>query len=163
MTADTVGLERALIVMAICMAIQTLLCIAGSIAAFIAWRRTAAAVAEARAAAEAQIVELRRHLERVSATVDEAAQALMRGTSAVDGVVSDVRDAMGTVRNSVGSVASVVTGPRAALALGLWRGFQVWRKRRPANPDGGRQVRVLTDEHSKGDRNDKVERSGING
>jgi hypothetical protein len=80
--------------------------------------------------ADAQLAEMRRHLDRMSSRVDEVADAVVRGTSVVDDVVSDVRDAMGTVRNSVGSVASVVTGPRAALAVGLLRGFQVWRKRR---------------------------------
>jgi len=132
MTADTAVLENALIVMAICMAIQTLMFVAVAIGGFIAWRRTTAALSEAKFAAEAQIAELRGHLEHVSATVDEAARALIRGTTAVDGVMTDVRDAMGTVRNSVGTVASVVSGPRTALALGLWKGLQTWRKRRDA-------------------------------
>lgn len=132
MTADTAVLERALIVMAICMAIQTLMFIAAAIGAFIAWRRTAEAVSDAKMAADAQIAELRGQLERVASTVDEAAQALIRGASAVDDAVTDARTAVGRVGNSVGNVASVVSGPKAALALGLWRGFQVWRKRRAA-------------------------------
>lgn len=132
MTADTVVLERALTIMAVCMAIQTLLCLAAGVATLLLWRRTTAALVEAKAKADLQVAELRAHLERISRTVDEAARALMRGTTAVDGVVSDVRDAMGTVRNSVGSVASIVTGPRTALALGLWRGLQAWRKHRRA-------------------------------
>jgi hypothetical protein len=132
MTTDTVVLERALIVMAISMAVQTLLFTGAAVAAFILWRRTSAALADAKAKAEAQIAELRVHLERMAVTVDETARALRRGQSAVDDVMTDVRDAMGTVRNSVGSVAQVVSGPRAALALGLLRGIQVWRKRRAA-------------------------------
>jgi hypothetical protein len=68
----------------------------------------------------------------MAATVEEAARAIRTGTSAVDDVMTDMRDAMGTVRNSVGSVAQVVSAPRAALAIGLWRGIQVWRKRRAA-------------------------------
>jgi hypothetical protein len=132
MPADTAVLERALIVMAVCMAIQTLMCLAASAAAFIAWRRASAAVAEARTKAEEQVAELRGQLERVSATVDRTAQTLMRGSSAVEGVVTDVRDAMHTVKHTVGSVASVVTPPRAALALGLLQGVNVWRKRRAA-------------------------------
>ena len=111
MTADTAVLERALTVMAICMSVQTLLCIVASVAAFVTWRRATAALTEAKVKADRQV-------------------DLLRGTNAVDDVVSDVRDAMGTVRNSVGSVASMVTAPRAALALGLWRGLQGWRKRR---------------------------------
>lgn len=142
MATDIAVVERALIVMAVCLALQTLLMVAAGVAAFIAWRRTAVAVAEARLAAEAQVAELRAHLDRISGTVDAAARALLKGTSAADDVMTDVRDAMGTVRHSVGSVASVVTAPRAALALGLWRGIQMWRRRRatrrvqaPAAPD----------------------------
>lgn len=132
MTTDTAVLERALTVMAICMAIQTLLCISGAIAAFIAWRRASQAYAESKAALEAQVLELRGYLDRLSARVDEATRAFVSSTSTVDDVVSDMRDAMGTVRSSVGSVASVVTAPRAALAMGLLKGFQMWRKRRAA-------------------------------
>lgn len=132
MTTDIAVLERALIVMAVCLVIQTLLFVASGVGAFIAWRRASAALVEAKAAAEAQVAELRAHLIRISGTVDEAARALRHGTSAVDDVMTDVRDAMGTVRNSVGTVASVVTAPRAALALGLWRGIQMWRRRRAA-------------------------------
>jgi len=130
MTTDTVVLERALVVMAISMAVQTLLFLGASIVAFIAWRRTTAALAQARNMAEAQVAELRVYLDRVAAAVDETAGAVRRGQTAVDNVMTDVRDAMGTVRNSVGTVAQVVSGPRAALALGLLRGIQVWRKRR---------------------------------
>jgi len=132
MTTEAVVLERALTVMAICMAIQTVLCIGASIAMFMAWRRATVAAAEAKAMAEVQLAQMRGYLDRMSSRVDEAADAFVRGTTVVDDVVSDVRDAMGTVRNSVGSVASVVTAPRAALAMGLLRGFQVWRKRRAA-------------------------------
>lgn len=132
MTTDTAALETALIVMAICMATQTLLFLGAAVGAYIAWRRASEALTEARAAAEAQVLVLRGHLEHVTATVDDAARALIRGTSAVDEVMTDVRDAMGTVRNSVGTVASVVSGPRTAIALGLWKGLQTWRKRRDA-------------------------------
>jgi hypothetical protein len=130
MTTDIAVLERALIVVAICLVIQTLLCLAAGVGAFIAWRRAVAALAEAKATAEAQVAELRAHLNRITASVEETGRSLRRGTTAADDLIGDVRDAMGTVRDSVGSVASVVTAPRAALAIGLWRGFQVWRKRR---------------------------------
>ncbi|MBY0494919.1 MAG: hypothetical protein K2Y23_11950 [Cyanobacteria bacterium] len=125
-------LERALVVMAIAMSIQTLLFVGAAIGAFIAWRRAAAALEEAKAKAEAQVVELRAFLDRMAVTVDETARALRRGTNAADDLMTDVRDAMGTVRNSVGTVASVVSAPRAALAVGLLKGIQVWRKRRAA-------------------------------
>jgi hypothetical protein len=135
MTTDIAVLERALIVMAVCLAIQTLLFLAAGVGAFIAWRRATAALQEARAAAQAQVVELRAQLNRITATVEETGLALRRGSTAADDLIGDVRDAMGTVRDSVGSVASVVTAPRAALALGLWRGIQMWRKRRAATRD----------------------------
>jgi len=130
MTADTAVLERALTVMAICMALQTLMCLAAGVAVVVAWRRTTAALTDAKLKVDRQLDEFRVHLARLSATVDDASLALRRGSTAVDDVVSDVRDAMGTIRNSVGTVASVVTAPRAALALGLWRGIQGWRNRR---------------------------------
>ena len=132
MTTDTAVLERALVVMAIAMSVQTLLFIVATVGAFIAWRRTTEAVAEAKARAEAHVAELRVYLDHLSLTVDETARALRRGSSAADDLMNDVRDAMGTVRNSVGTVASAVSAPRAALAFGLWRGFQFWRKRRAA-------------------------------
>ena len=137
MTTDIAVVERALVVMAIAMAVQTLLFIAAGIAVAIAWRRASAALVEARAAAEAQVLELRGHLDRITARVDDVALALLRGTSAVDGVVADMRDAVGTVRSSVGSVASMVTAPRTALALGVWRGISMWRKRRAAQRVAG--------------------------
>jgi hypothetical protein len=128
MTTDTAVLERALIVMAVCMALQTLLFMVAAIAGAVAWRRTTEALRSARAEAG----ELRVYLDRMSARIDETSRALIRGTAAVDDVVTDVRDAMGTVRSSVGNVASMVAGPKTALAVGLMKGLQVWRKRRAA-------------------------------
>jgi septal ring factor EnvC (AmiA/AmiB activator) len=132
MTTDIAVLERTLIVMAVCLVIQTVLFVAAGIGALVAWRRASAALVEAKAAAELQAAELRAHLNRITTTIEEAARAFRRGTSSVDDVMTDVRDALGTVRDSVGTVTSVVTAPRAALALGLWRGFRMWRKRRAA-------------------------------
>jgi hypothetical protein len=130
MPTDTAVLERALVVMAIALSIQTLLFLGAAVAAFVAWRRASAAIADARIKAEAHVAELRVYLDRLTATVDETARALRRGTSNADELMNDVRDAMGTVRNSVGSVASAVSSPRAALAVGLLKGIQLWRKRR---------------------------------
>ncbi len=132
MTTDTAVLETALVVMAIAMTVQTLLFVGAAVAAFMAYRRASVALAEVRIKAEAQVAELRVHLDRLAITVDETARALRRGTAAADDLMTDVRDAMGTVRNSVGSVASAVAAPKAALALGLVRGIQFWRKRRAA-------------------------------
>jgi hypothetical protein len=132
MTTDIVVLERALVVMAVAMSIQTLLLVAGAAGAFVAWRRASEALVAAKANAESQIAELRGHLERMSLTVDETGRALRHGTAAVEETITDVREAMGTVGRSVGSVASAVTAPRAALAVGVIQGVQYWRKRRAA-------------------------------
>jgi len=132
MPTDTAVLERALIVMAVAMSIQTLLFVGAAVGAFVAWRRAAAALEEAKVKAETQVAELRAYLDRMAITVEETARALRRGTATADDLMTDVRDAMGTVGNTVGSVASVVSAPRAALAMGLWKGIQIWRKRRAA-------------------------------
>ncbi len=156
MTTDIVVLERALVVMAVCLVVQTLLFLAAGVGAYIAWRRAAAALVDARTLAEQQAAELREQLVRISMRVDEAARAVSRGSTAVDDVMTDVRDAMGTMKNSVGSVASVVTAPRAALAIGVWRGIQTWRKHRAAR----RLDDTATSEMSgnlKGDGNGTVE------
>jgi hypothetical protein len=132
MPTDTAVLERTLMVMAVCMAIQTAMFVAAAIGGFIAWRRTTDALSEARAAAEAHIADLQAKFEHVSATVDEAASAVIRGASAVDGAVSDARESFGNVKSSVGSVAKAVAAPEAAIAMSLWRGYQFLRKRRAA-------------------------------
>jgi hypothetical protein len=132
MPTDTAVLEGALWVMAVAMVIQTLLFVGAAVAAYVAWRRTAEAMADARAKAEQHVAELRVHLDRISGTIDETARALRSGTSSVDDVMTDVRDALGTMRHSVGTVAQVVTAPRAALAIGLLKGLQIWRRRRAA-------------------------------
>ena len=130
MPTDTAVLERTLIVMAICMAIQTAICVAAAIGAFIAWRRTAAAVAAARVTADAQIAGFKETLDRVSAKVDAAASAVIRGASAVDDAVTDARESFGSVKSSVSGVAKAVAAPEAAIAMSLWRGFQFLRGRK---------------------------------
>ena len=132
MNTDSAGLETALIVMAVCMVIQTVMFVGLAVGSYIAYRRAGDALAQVRLSAETHIDELRGQVQRIAATVDDTAAALKRGTTAVDGAMNDMRDAMGTVRNSVGSVASVVSAPRAALALGLWKGLQTWRRHRGA-------------------------------
>jgi hypothetical protein len=117
MTTDIAVLERALVIMAACLVVQTLLLTGAAVGAVMAWRRATEALAEARL-----------HLVRISGHVDDTAQALRRSTATAEDVMTEVRDAMGTVRNSVGAVTSMVTAPRTALALGLWRGVQMWRK-----------------------------------
>lgn len=130
MTTDTVLIERALLVMAIAMSVQTLLFVGAAIGAFIAWRKAHAAFAETRDAMNEQIAHLRTHLDRISGVAEEVAGTVRRGSTAVGDVVTDVRDAIGTVGSGLNSVASVVTAPRAAVALGVLRGISAWRRHR---------------------------------
>jgi methyl-accepting chemotaxis protein len=130
MTTDTVLIERALIVMAIAMSVQTLLFVGAAIGAFIAWRKASLAFEETRNAMNEQIAHLRQHVDRVSDVVEEVAGTVRRGSTAVGEVVTDVREAIGTVGNGLNSVASVVTAPRAAMALGVLRGIKAWRRHR---------------------------------
>jgi hypothetical protein len=130
MTTDTVLIERALVVMAIAMSVQTLLFVGAAIGAFIAWRKANVAFEETRDAMNEQIAHLRMHVDRISGVVEEVAGTVRRGSTAVGDVVTDVRDAIGTVGNGLNSVASVVTAPRAAVALGVLRGISAWRRHR---------------------------------
>ena len=132
MTTDTVVMERALIVMAIAMSLQALLFVGAAIGAFIAFRKASQAFEEAKSALNVQIAHLRAHVDRISGTVEEVAGTVRRGTTAVGDVVEDVRQAIGTVGSSLNSVASVVTAPRAAVALGVLRGLKMWRRHRVA-------------------------------
>lgn len=125
MTTDIVLTERALIVMAVCLAIQTLMMLGGGLAAFFAYRNAKAAVDE-------KMVELQARIDRISVTVDDAVSAVKRATGAVGDVVDDARDAIGRVRHGVASVASVAAAPRTAVAIGVLRGVQWWRRRRAA-------------------------------
>jgi len=123
-------MERALIVMAIALSVQALLFVLAAIGALVAFRRASAAFEETRTAMNLQIAHLRMHVDRISDTVEEVAGSVRRGTNAMGDVVSDVRDAMGTVNSSLHSVVTVVTAPRAAVALGVLRGIKMWRHRR---------------------------------
>ncbi len=146
MTTDTAVIEQALVAMAIAMGVQTLLFVGVAIGAFVAWRQANRAMADARLAMHQEIAFLRGHVDRISGTVEEVAGSVLRGTSAMGDVVADVRDAMGTVGTSLHSVASVVTAPRAAVALGLWRGLAALRKRRASHRASKRATAALAAE-----------------
>ena len=133
MTTDTAVIEQALVAMAIAMSVQTLLFVGVAIGAFVAWRQASRAMDEARLAMHQEIAFLRGHVDRISDTVEEVAGSVLRGTSAMGDVVSDVREVVGTVGTSLHSVATVVAAPRAALALGLLRGLAALRGRRASH------------------------------
>ena len=137
MTTDTVLIERALWVMAIAMSVQALLFVGAAIGAAIAWGRAVRAVDEAQVAVKAQMAlmhahidRLEGHVDRITGMVEDVGRSVRRGTEAAGDVVTEVRDAVGTVGNSLHSVASVVSAPRTAVAIGLLRGVAMWRRHR---------------------------------
>jgi len=131
-TDDVVVMERALVFMAVFMGIQTLITVAGALGAFLAYRSAKAAIDEKVVELQGHINQVKAHIDRISSTVDDAVLAVRRGTEAVGEVVEDARNAIGTVRHGVASVASVATAPKTAMALGVIRGVQWWRRRRAA-------------------------------
>lgn len=126
-------MEQALIVMAIALSVQTLLLLGAALGAVIAWRRAMQVVDETKVTVNAQIAHLRAQVDRISGTVEDVAGSVRRGTDAVGDVVSEVRDVVGTVGHSLHNVASVVSAPRTAMALGVLRGVAMWRRRRASH------------------------------
>ena len=68
--------------------------------------------------------------------MQRAADAVERGTDSVGAVVDDARHAVQTVGNWTGTVATALTTPKTAAALGVLRGLQWWRDRRRAAHGG---------------------------
>ena len=131
-TEDVVVMERALVFMAVFMGIQTLITVAVALGAFLAYRNAKLAVDQKVVELQGHLNQVKAHIDRISHTVDDAVLAVRRGTEAVGEVVEDARNAIGTVRHGVASVASVATAPKTAMALGVIRGVQWWRRRRAA-------------------------------
>ena len=121
--AESAGIERALMVMAVCMAIQTVGSLVMWIAALVAYRRVNAAVERTKAAIDIELSDMRARLDRVSDGIEQAALTLNRSASAIHDTVADTTHAIKTA-------ASYVATPRAALALGLLRGLQWFRRMR---------------------------------
>jgi hypothetical protein len=121
--AESVLIERALIVMAVCMAIQTVGSLIMWVAAFVTYRRVTAAIERATAALDIELSDMRARLDRVSDGIEQAALTLNRSASAIHDTVADTTHAIKTA-------ASYVATPRAALALGVLRGLQWFRRMR---------------------------------
>lgn len=119
--AESVLIERALVVMAVCMAIQTIGSVAVWIWTFVTYRRVNAAVERTKAAIDIELSDMRARLDRVSDGIEQAALTLNRSASAIHDTVADTTHAIKTA-------ASYVATPRAALALGVLRGLQWFRR-----------------------------------
>ena len=131
-TDEMVVIERAVVFMAVFMGIQTLITVAAALGAFLAYRSAKAAIDEKVVELQGHINHVKAHIDRISNTVDDAVLAVKRGTHAVNEVVEDARQAIGSVRHGVASVATVATAPKTAVALGVIRGVQWWRRHRAA-------------------------------
>lgn len=122
---DLTGVEQALVVIAVTLAIQTVVVTGAAIAAWIATRRASATL-------ERELHDLRAKTDEVAAAVQRAAAAVGRGTEAMHGVVDDARQAVQSVSAITGTMATAIAAPRAAAAYGVVRGMQWWRARREA-------------------------------
>jgi hypothetical protein len=120
---DSATVETALIVIAVSVAVQTLLLAAGAVAAWVGYQRTRAAVA-------AEMHELRATTDDIARSLHRAAEAVGRGSDAVGAAVNDARHAVHSVGSLTGTVATAIGRPRAAMAMGVLRGVQWWRRRR---------------------------------
>jgi len=131
-TDEVVVIERALVFMAVFMGIQTLITLGAALGAFLAYRSAKAAIDEKMVELQGHINQVKAQIDRISESVDNAVMAVRRGTTAVNDVVDDARHMLGSVTNGMASVASVATAPKTAVALGVIRGVQWWRRRRAA-------------------------------
>jgi hypothetical protein len=114
--SENVVMERALIVMAVCLVVQTIGMSIAAVAAAMAWRRTKLAL-------DLEMVEMRTRLDRVSNSVEDAAHAFREGVTAVHSAVDGTREVLKTAVTAVGN-------PKAALAMTAVRGWQWWRRTR---------------------------------
>jgi hypothetical protein len=122
---DSATIETTLVVIAVSLAVQTLLLAGGSLAVWLAYRRAQAAVI-------AEVRELRATTDDIARTLQRAADAVGRGSDAVGDAVNDARQAVHTVGALTSTVATAITTPRTAAAMGVLRGVQWWRRRRQA-------------------------------
>lgn len=120
---DAAGVERALVVIAVSLVLQTLLLATAVVAGWIAYRRAAETLRR-------ELRELTLRTDEVAATVRRAADAVGRGTDAVSAAMDDARHAAESVGAWTGSLATALTTPRTAAAYGVLRGVQWWRHRR---------------------------------
>lgn len=121
--SDSATVETALVVIAVSLAVQTLLLMAGAVAVWLGYQRARAAVSE-------EVRELRATTDDIARTLQRAADAVGRGSDAVGAAVDDARHAVHNVGALTSTVATAIGAPRAAAAMGVLRGVQWWRRRR---------------------------------
>jgi hypothetical protein len=120
---DPATVETALVVIAVSLAVQTALFVGGAVAVLVGYQRARAAVAE-------ELRELRATSDDIARSLHRAADAVGRGSDAVGAAVDDARHAVQHVSSWTGTVATAITTPRTAAAMGVLRGVQWWRRRR---------------------------------
>jgi hypothetical protein len=120
---DSATADTALVVIAVSLAVQTLLFAGGAVAVWLGYRR-------ARAAMSDELRELRATTDDLARSLHRAADAVGRGSDAVGAAVTDARQAVHTVGTLTSTVATAISTPRTAAAMGVLRGVQWWRRRR---------------------------------
>ena len=119
------SIERAVGIIAISVAVQTVLMLGLAIAGFLAYRRATAAFGQ-------QLADLHATTQELSVTVGRAADSVSRGAQVVTSAIDDARHSANTVGMWLGSAATVVTKPKTAAAVGVLRAAEWWQRRRRA-------------------------------
>jgi hypothetical protein len=120
---DSATIDTALVVIAVSLAVQTVLFAGAGVAVWLGYRR-------ARVALRDEVRELRATTDDIARTLERAADAVGRGSDAVGTAVSDARHAVHNVGALTSTVATAISAPRTAAAMGVLRGVQWWRRRR---------------------------------
>lgn len=121
--SELATVETALVVIAASLAVQTLIVGCTAIALWVTYRRARVAVAE-------ELRELRVTTDDLARSLHRTADAVGRGSEAVGAAVDDARHAVQHVGDWTGTVATAITAPKTAAAMGVLRGVQWWRRRR---------------------------------
>lgn len=123
MPLDPVIVERALIVMAVCAALQVLMMGGVLIGLFVAWQR-------ARRLADEQLAALHARLDDVSQKVQTAVTAVDRVAGGTNALVHDAGDVVRSVASAMAAPRTVLLAGAARMAgraLARWRGTRAAR------------------------------------
>jgi hypothetical protein len=122
---DLSTMERALGIIAVSLAVQTVLMVGLAVAGYLAYRRTTSAFAK-------QLADLHVMTQELSVTVNRAADSVSRGAQVVTSAIDDARHSANNVGMWLSTAATVVTKPRTAAAVGVLRAADWWQRRRRA-------------------------------